>query len=88
MTEQPSSPRSGDPSGPLRRRRDGRLIAGVAGGLADHLQLDPSLVRVGLVALTLLGGAGIPCYAAAWLLIPEEGAPESMAAALLHRKAL
>lgn len=70
---------------PFRRRRDGRLVAGVAAGLADYLEVDPTIVRLGLVALTLLGGAGVPLYAAAWLLVPEQGAPESMAAAFLHR---
>ncbi len=71
----------------LRRRRDGRLVAGVAAGLADYLGLDPTVVRLGLVALTLLGGAGVPVYAAAWVLVPEEGATESIAAGLLHGRA-
>jgi hypothetical protein len=36
-------------------------------------------VRVGIVALTVLGGLGVPLYVAAWLLIPEEGYDETVA---------
>lgn len=51
-----------------------RYVAGVAGGLARHLDVDPVLVRVGLVVLSFFGGAGLLLYAAAWLLVPEDGA--------------
>src|SRR5207249_2648199 len=40
----------------LRRRVHGRLIAGVAGGLADAAGVSPALFRLGFVLLTLLGG--------------------------------
>lgn len=89
MTEHPNTPLAGiagDAGSPLRRRREGRLVAGVAAGLADYLGLDAAVVRLGLVALTFLGGAGVPLYAAAWLLVPEEGAPSSVAADLAHRR--
>jgi len=49
------------------------MLAGVAAGVADYFEVDATLVRIGFVALTLLGGAGVPLYVAAWLLIPEEG---------------
>jgi len=38
--------------------------AGVAAGLADYLDVDPTLVRIGFVALTLLGGVAVPLYLA------------------------
>ena len=41
------------------------------------------LVRIGLVALTLLGGAGVPLYVAAWLLIPEKGSEVAIAGEIL-----
>lgn len=50
-----------------------RKVAGVAGGLARHLDVDPVLVRVGLVILAFFGGAGLLLYGALWLLLPEEG---------------
>lgn len=63
---------------PLRRPFHGRMLAGVAAGLADYLDLDLALVRVVLVVLACMGGIGIPLYLAGWLLIPEEDAPESV----------
>ena len=67
----------------LRRSRDGSMLAGVATGLAEYFDVDVTLVRIGLVALTLLGGAGVPLYVAAWLLIPEEGSEVSLAGEML-----
>lgn len=56
----------------LRRSRSNRYVAGVAGGLARHLDIDPVILRVLFVVLTLFGGAGIVVYAALWLLVPDE----------------
>ena len=58
--------------GRIRRTRDKR-IAGVAGGLGHHLDIDPLIIRVGFVVLSFFGGVGILLYIAGWLLIPEEG---------------
>jgi phage shock protein PspC (stress-responsive transcriptional regulator) len=70
----------------LHRCRDGRMLAGVAAGLADYFDIDPTLVRIGFVALTLLGGLAVPLYLAGWLLIPEEDADLSVAEELLARE--
>ncbi|MEZ5091459.1 PspC domain-containing protein [Nocardioides sp.] len=51
-----------------------RKIAGVAGGLARHFDVDPLIVRVALVVLALFGGSGVLLYGALWLLLPEDGA--------------
>jgi len=56
-----------------RTTGDRRRVAGVAGGLARHLDVDPLIVRVAFVVLTLFGGAGLLLYVACWLLVPEEG---------------
>ncbi|HWM73787.1 MAG TPA: PspC domain-containing protein [Nocardioides sp.] len=58
--------------GRLRRSRGDRKIAGVAGGLARHLDIDPIILRVALVVLIFFGGAGLLIYVAIWLLVPEE----------------
>ena len=50
-----------------------KKIAGVAGGLARHLDVDPLILRVALVVLVFFGGAGLIVYAACWLLVPEDG---------------
>jgi phage shock protein C len=67
------------PSHPLSRPRNGRMLAGVAAGLADYLGVDPTLVRIAFVLLAFLGGAAVPVYLACWLIIPEEGSDQSIA---------
>lgn len=60
----------------LRRSRDDRMLAGVCGGLAASLGADAALLRVLVVALTLItGGAAAVVYAAAWMLAPEDDRP-------------
>ncbi|MEY2532324.1 MAG: hypothetical protein QOF29_234, partial [bacterium] len=59
----------------LYRSRDERMLAGVCGGLAKYFGIDPVIVRVAAVALVFAGGAGLLAYLAAWLLVPDEGAP-------------
>ena len=54
-------------------RSDDRVIAGVAGGIADHFDIDPIIVRIAFVVLSLSGGAGVVAYALAWWLLPESG---------------
>ncbi len=62
----------------LRRDRHDRKIAGVCGGLARHLDVDPTLVRVVIVVLTLFGGAGLLLYAALWVFVPEQGSDRAL----------
>lgn len=56
----------------LRRSSTDRYVAGVAGGLGRHLDVDPTIIRVVLVVLALFGGAGLIIYGAVWLLVPED----------------
>jgi phage shock protein PspC (stress-responsive transcriptional regulator) len=70
----------------LHRAGAGRMLAGVAMGLADYFDIDPTLVRIGFVVLTLLGGLAVPLYIAGWLMIPEEGAEFSVAEELIARE--
>jgi phage shock protein PspC (stress-responsive transcriptional regulator) len=57
----------------LRRSKTDRYVAGVAGGLGRHFDIDPTVIRVVLAVLTLFGGAGLLVYVAVWLLVPEDG---------------
>jgi phage shock protein PspC (stress-responsive transcriptional regulator) len=79
-------PKASAPTERLHRRRHGRMVAGVAGGLADYLDVDPALVRIGFVALALLGGLAIPLYIGGWLVIPDEGGGPTVAEELLARE--
>jgi phage shock protein C len=61
------------PTTRLTRSRSDRLVAGVAGGLAAYLGVDPILVRIGFVALVFFTNlAGVLAYVALWLLLPNE----------------
>jgi phage shock protein PspC (stress-responsive transcriptional regulator) len=72
-------------SAPLHRAANGRMVAGVAAGLANYFGVDATIVRIGFVVATILaGGIGVPLYIACLLLVPEEGASESIAASLFH----
>src|SRR5690349_5957946 len=57
----------------LRRSKSDRYIAGVAGGLGRHFDIDPTVIRVLLAVLTFFGGAGILVYGVVWLFVPEDG---------------
>jgi phage shock protein PspC (stress-responsive transcriptional regulator) len=70
----------------LERTLKPRIIAGVCGGLGRYFGLSPAVFRLGLVVLTLLGGAGILVYLAAVLVIPEEGAEQSFAERVLSER--
>jgi phage shock protein PspC (stress-responsive transcriptional regulator) len=58
---------------PLVRSLRDRKVAGVAGGIADHLNIDPLLMRIAFVVSAFAGGIGLLLYLAGWILIPEEG---------------
>lgn len=64
----------GTDQGPRRiyRSRRDRILGGVAGGVAAYLGVDPVLVRLAFVALTLAAGFGVMLYIVAWIIIPQE----------------
>lgn len=69
----------------LYRPKDGRWLGGVAEGLARYFDISATVYRIAFVALAFAGGTGVVLYVAAWLVIPEEGADESIAAAELTK---
>ncbi len=66
-----------EPLAPPRMRRpyQGRVLAGVAAGLSEHLQVSVSTVRVAFALLSLLGGLGVFLYAGLWITTPA-GVPD------------
>lgn len=70
----------------LERTSSGKIIAGVCGGLGRYFDLNPAVFRLGLIVLTLLGGAGVLVYLAAVLVIPQEGNDQSIAERILAER--
>lgn len=58
----------------LTRMKEGKLPGGVCGGIGNYLDVDPVIIRILWIVLTLLSvGIGVIVYIAAWILVPEEG---------------
>jgi len=55
------------------------MVAGVCGGLAEYLGIDPVLIRL-ITILLVFAGIGLPAYIVAWIIIPEEPAAAEEAA--------
>ena len=70
----------------LSRPAEGRMLAGVAAGIARYLDVDVTAVRIILAVLAVVGGAGVPIYLAAWLLIPDEGSEQSIVGGFLQSR--
>ncbi len=56
----------------LTRSRRDKMIAGVCGGFAEYLELDPTIVRIIWLLLALVGGGGFLAYIIAWIVMPLE----------------
>src|SRR5579875_573073 len=69
----PAAAGSAAASGPSRRlyrRAEEGLLAGVAQGIAEHLGVRPSIIRISFVVLTTAGGLGLVLYGAYWIVLP------------------
>ncbi len=56
----------------LLRRPDHGFVGGVAAGIAEHVRLDPRLVRGLFIALSFAGGLGLALYGAYWIVLPVQ----------------
>lgn len=54
----------------LCRSSQDKQLGGVCGGLAQYLEIDPSVVRIASILLLFVGGTGFLAYLVAWLVIP------------------
>jgi phage shock protein PspC (stress-responsive transcriptional regulator) len=84
-TDTLNQPRPPSGARPLYRSRTDRKVAGVCGGVAAYFGIDPIILRILVVVLSLFGGSGLLLYAAGWLLLPDEGQPLSEIQKLLAR---
>ncbi|MGI5223232.1 ATP-binding protein [Nocardia sp. CA-290969] len=73
--------------GRLMRRSGGRIVGGVAGGVADHLGIDVLKVRMVFVLLSALAGAGIVAYGLLWIFTPG-GADDTQPSGTERRQAI
>ena len=63
--------------GPVRRlyrSRGDRKIAGVCGGIASYLRIDPVIPRLVWVIFAMAAGVGVLAYLVCWWVIPQEPA--------------
>jgi signal transduction histidine kinase/phage shock protein PspC (stress-responsive transcriptional regulator) len=60
------------------------MLGGVAGGISAKLGIDPTVVRLGFVLASLASGFGAALYVVAWLLLPEQGGHNSIAAKAIN----
>ena len=58
----------------LYKSSTNRKVAGVCGGIGEYLGIDPTIVRLGFVALSLLAGGGLAVYIIAAIIMPERAA--------------
>ena len=65
----------------LYRIEEGAMLAGVCNGIAAYLGVDPTLVRLGFVLLTIFWGSGVVVYIVLAFVMPEACSPEQKAAA-------
>ncbi len=61
----------------LTRSTSQKMLGGVCGGLGEYFNVDPVLVRLIFVILTLADGAGLLVYGLLWVLMPEHPATAS-----------
>lgn len=55
----------------LYRSKSSRVIGGVSGGIGEFFDIDPVIIRIIFVLLTIFGGSGILIYVIMWIVIPE-----------------
>jgi phage shock protein C len=66
----------------LYRSSSNKMLGGVCAGLADYLDLDPTLVRLFFVILMLASGVGVWVYLILWIVLPRSDHPEENAVSM------
>ena len=55
----------------LYKSNKNKMLAGVCGGIAEYFNIDPTLIRLGWIVFSALGGSGILAYIIAAIVIPQ-----------------
>jgi phage shock protein C len=70
----------------LIRTRDGRMVAGVCSGIGEYLGADANVIRLVFALITVFtAGFGVLLYLAAWVVVPEEDEPTSIAERMIKK---
>jgi phage shock protein PspC (stress-responsive transcriptional regulator) len=81
----PTRAPGGSNTGPAPRRlyriHEGAMLAGVCNGIAAYVNVDPTLIRVGFVLLTIFWGTGLLVYVVLAIVVPVALSPEEKSAA-------
>ncbi len=67
-----------NPKSQIYRSETNKVVAGVAGGLGEYFNIDPTIIRIIFVLLTIFGGSGILIYLILWIVIPSENSSEKL----------
>lgn len=81
----PSEQEPRPPSDPFVRVRDGRILGGVATGIARKFDVPLWLIRLAFILLATVGGLGFALYGIAWLAVRDETESEPIASRLVRR---
>jgi phage shock protein PspC (stress-responsive transcriptional regulator) len=76
---------NGSGSKRLLRTRDGRMVAGVASGLAAYFGVDVNLIRLAFGVFSVFYGLGFLLYLIAWAILPEENEDSSILESFINR---
>lgn len=60
----------------LYRSKSNKVLAGICGGIGEYLNIDPTIIRITMIVLTIFGGSGILLYAISYFVIPESSGPQ------------
>jgi phage shock protein C len=61
----------------LLRSNNNKVIAGVAGGIGEYFQIDPTIIRLLFIILAIFGGSGLLIYIIFWLIMPTTGSKQN-----------
>jgi phage shock protein PspC (stress-responsive transcriptional regulator) len=59
------------PTERLYRSETNKVLGGVAGGVGEYTNIDPTIIRIVFVILTIFGGSGVLLYVVLWIVLPS-----------------
>ncbi len=69
----------------LTRSNSDKIIAGVCGGVAAYLDIDPVFIRLAFLILLFASGIGFPLYVILWIVMPTDESSDSINADIIQK---